>query len=178
MRDVSEHVFLIKVGTFSVFLVLLMEVLWGQRPRCSLWNLYPSSTDFAGVSQDFPATWTNPSWNSGFSVYLSISVSECCQVQGRHHEMTRALDHRAGQSAFTAQNWTIYHGHYYHHALLPSLSCHSVILVCLGGGVEHTNVPDTLLSSLGSRGPNSPGRRRLVMTAVPSRRVRLIVLIR
>lgn len=47
-----------------------------------------------------------------------------------------------------------------------------------GGGVEHTNVPDTLLSSLGSRGPNSPGRRRLVMTAVPSRRVRLIVLIR
>ncbi|CAB1458604.1 unnamed protein product [Pleuronectes platessa] len=38
-------------------------------------------------------------------VQRSISVSECRQVPGRHHEMGTALDHGAGQSSQSTRSW-------------------------------------------------------------------------
>ncbi|TNN48518.1 hypothetical protein EYF80_041262 [Liparis tanakae] len=55
-------------------------------------------------------TTTNPPCNVGPYMELSISVSKCGQVPGRHREMGVSLDHRAGQSAHTTHSCSIYHG--------------------------------------------------------------------
>lgn len=47
---------------------------------------------------------------SGADAKLSISVSECGLILGRHCEMAEDLDHRAGRSAHTGRSWSINHG--------------------------------------------------------------------
>ncbi len=108
---------------------------------------------------------------------LSISVSECSQVPGRHREMGTALDHRAGQSAHTTHSWSIYHG-----PLVWSCFAGSTTLPFIHPAAlrvfDHTNVQGILLSSLGSSSANSLGLCRLVMTTDQARHAGLIVLIR
>lgn len=108
---------------------------------------------------------------------LSISVSKCSQVPGRHREMGTALDHRAGQSAHTSHSWSIYHG-----PLVWSCFAGSTTLPFIHPAAlrvfDHTNVQGTLLSSLGSSSGNSLGLCRLVMTADQARHAGLIALIR
>ena len=101
-----------------------------------------------------------PGWNPGTSVELSISVSECRQVPGRHHEMGTAPDHGAGQAARSTRRW----GHlpWTITVMVPcwlhSPVTHSFIPVL--GGCLTTLMLETL-SSLGSSGANSPGLRGL-----------------
>lgn len=124
-----------------------------------------------------PAPQTNPSWNLVSTTKLSISVSECGQVPGRHREMGTALDHRAGQSAHTTHSWSIYHGPLVWSCFAGSTTLpfiHSAALRAF----DHTNVQGTLLSSLGSSSTNSLGLCRLVMTTDQARHTGLIVLIR
>lgn len=47
---------------------------------------------------------------SGADVKLSISVSECGLILGRHCEMAEDLDHRAGRPAHTGHSRSINHG--------------------------------------------------------------------
>lgn len=48
-----------------------------------------------------------PPETSGADVKLSISVSECGLILGRHCEMAEDLDHRAGRSAHAGPSWSI-----------------------------------------------------------------------
>lgn len=124
-----------------------------------------------------PAPQTNPSRNLGSFMKLSISVSKCGQVSGRHREMGMALDHRAGQSAHTTHSWSIYHGPLVWSCFAGSTSLpfiHPAVLRVF----DHTNVQGTLLSSLGSSCANSLELCRQVMTTDPARQAGLIVLIR
>lgn len=108
---------------------------------------------------------------------LSISVSKCGQVPGRHREMGVSLDHRAGQSVHTTHSWSIYHG-----PLVWSCFAGSTILPFIHPAelrvFDYTNVQGTLLSSRGSSSSNSLQLCRQVMTIDHARRAGLIALIR
>lgn len=163
-----------------------------EGPKCSrfsedrfpLSKLYQSSHKLTSTDSTlFCLQWlswhpsTNPSWNSGSYMELSISVSKCGQVPGRHREMGTALDHRAGHSAYTTHSWSIYHG-----PLVWSCFAGSKTLPFIHPAAvrvfDHTNVQGILLSSLGNSSANSLGLCRLVMTTDEARHAGLIVLIR
>lgn len=98
----------IKGGLFLLPAVksVSMTLRWAGCSRLSggrflLRELYLSSHNSTLIDSSLfvPAPQTSPSWNPGSYQELSISVSECGSVPGRHREMAMALDHRAGQSS-------------------------------------------------------------------------------
>lgn len=160
-------------GSVKTDFLLLLNIL-------KLYQSYHNLTcedSSLSVSKIVPAPQTNPSRNLGPNMELSISVSECGQVPGRHREMGTALDHRAGQPAHTTHSWSIYHG-----PLVWSCFAGSTTLPFIHPAAlrvfDHTNVQGTLLSSLGSSSTNSFGLCRMVMTTDQARHAGLIVLIR
>lgn len=108
---------------------------------------------------------------------LSILVSECSQVPGRHREMGMALDHSAGQSAHTSHSWSIYHGPLVWSWFAGSTSLPFIHPAALSV-FDHTNVQGTLFSSLGSCSSNGLGLYRLIMTADQASHAGLMALIR
>ncbi|KAK5610111.1 hypothetical protein CRENBAI_011378, partial [Crenichthys baileyi] len=101
---------------------------------------------------------TNPILKFGTCLELSISMTECSQVPGRHCEIGNVLDQRAGQCAHHTHIWSIYHDplvRLYYAGSTAQPFIHSAALTVF----DHTNVGGTLLSSLGSSSTNSSGLR-------------------
>lgn len=98
---------------------------------------------------------------------LSISVSECRLILGRHCEMAEDLDHRAGRSAPAGHSRSINRGP----LVRPWSAGATTSTIHSCRRAEGVNVRDAPLGLPGSSGGNGLEAPSLVTTARPTRRI-------
>lgn len=101
---------------------------------------------------------------SGADVKLSISVSECGLILGRHCEMAEDLDHGAGRSAHTGRSWSINQG-----PLVRPWSAGATTSPSIHAAALRVLMLERLRSPCSA--PNGLESASLVTTAQPTRRM-------